>query len=163
MSSSGTTPLLPSVRMILTPTHPPSEPTGYWIGLGAIPCPPMPTGASIGKDIVPVPAVNTPSPVHVTVISTGFHSFRDSSQGISVLMQYRLSGMNKKSLRDVVDGSGLSCERVVYTENYLAILRYALTCSYICIQVPCLQRPRRCDPPLFFRIIIKIDIFIFYN
>jgi hypothetical protein len=33
----------------------------------------------------------------VTVMSTGFHSFRDSSQGIPVLMEYRLFLLYKKS------------------------------------------------------------------
>jgi hypothetical protein len=46
---------------------------------------------------VDVSAVNAPSPSYVTVMSTGFHSFRDSSQGISKLMIYRLSLPDKKS------------------------------------------------------------------
>ena len=87
VSSSGTIPLSDSARMIFTPTQPPSEPTRYWMGLGTFPGPPIPTGASIGK-VIPddVRVVKAPSPLYVTVMSTGFHSIRDLSQGISALM-----------------------------------------------------------------------------
>jgi hypothetical protein len=81
----------------------------------------MPTGASIGKVILPVLAVNSPFPLYVTVMSTAFHSFLDSGQGISVLMRYRLSLMDKKSRRRegegvlVNAGSGLVPVRIKKT------------------------------------------------
>jgi len=55
-------------------------------------------GGSIGYEIpVDIQGVNAPFPLYVTVMSTGFHSLRDSSQGISKLMLYRLSRRNMQS------------------------------------------------------------------
>jgi transposase-like protein len=61
----------------------------------------MPIGASIRNSISPdfVLAVKPLSPWYMTVMSTGFHSIRDLSQGGSVLMGYRLFTRSKRVLR----------------------------------------------------------------
>lgn len=89
------------------------------MGWGISPCPPMPTGASTANAMPEgVRAVNAPLPLYVTVMSTGFHSIRYLSQGISALMLYRLSRGDMKECReDGRPGCGGSSGRVIRPEN----------------------------------------------